>query len=622
MDAINVRKEAQEKKVDEKEVHENYYKDLITAIKQEKPSKDRLMRLKVELARKHKLPKTPTDIEVQLHTPIQDLEVIRPFLINKPVRTGSGVAPIAIMTKPDKCPHGKCTFCPGGIGSVYGDVPQSYTGHEPATMRGMRNDYDAYLQVMNRLEQYVLLGHEIDKAEIIVMGGTFPATPPEYQEKFVYGAFKAMNDFSTLFFNNHGSLDFQKFKDFFELPGEMHNEERKQSIHAKMLAIKNSTRTTLEQEQEKNETAKVKCVALCIETKPDWGFLEHGNTMLKLGCTRVELGIESVYDDVLKKTHRGHTAEDSKKSIRELRNVGFKINFHYMPGLPLTDKERDEKGMEQLFSDPDYRPDMIKMYPCMVAPGTPLYQEWKKGTFTPITTQEASERILFFKKLVPEYCRIQRVQRDVPTKWWSAGVDRTNLRQHIVEEYKNKHTKEHGKKNTKDSTKESKAENKNKPMCRCIRCREPQGKHVNWKKVELKVIAYDASQGKEFFIAAEDPEHDVLIGFARLRFPSERLREEITENSALLRELHVYGTATALDDKDVMSDDIVDDNMASDNTTKAQHRGWGKKLMQKAEEICKEHNKNKLVVISGVGVRGYYRKIGYKKEGMYMVKVL
>ncbi|HLD79647.1 MAG TPA: tRNA uridine(34) 5-carboxymethylaminomethyl modification radical SAM/GNAT enzyme Elp3 [Candidatus Nanoarchaeia archaeon] len=536
--------------------------------------------IKQNISKKHKLSKTPTNIEILVSLPPEKIMEFKKVLLSKPTRTISGVSPVAIMTAPSKCPHGKCTFCPGGLNSPWGDVPQSYTGHEPATMRGIRNNYDSYLQVFNRLQQYVLMGHSFDKIEIIIMGGTFTAEPKVYQEEFVYGLFKAMNDFSDLFFDGQGEFDFPKFKEFFQLPGDMYDKEREHNIQSKLLELKQKTKTTLEEEQVRNEISHIRCVALCIETKPDWGFLEHGNEMLRQGCTRVELGIQSVYDDILKHVHRGHTAEDSKKSIRILRDLGFKINFHYMPGLPLTDYERDMAGMRQLFSDPDYKPDMIKVYPCMVAPGTALYYQYKKGEFTPLSTEEAAKRISEFYSFVPEYCRIQRVQRDVPTKYWEAGVDMTNLRQYIDEKYPVK--------------------------CRDIRAREPKGKLINWEKVELKVTEYEASRGKEFFIAAEDTQNDVLIGFCRLRFPFECLRSEITAGSALIRELHVYGTATAIGDEGLV-----------------QHKGWGTKLMQKAEELAREHGKDKMVVISGVGVRKYYEeKLGYRKEGPYVVKEL
>lgn len=535
----------------------------------------KLNELKRDVAKKYHLPEIPTNIQLLISLPKEDIQKYKNILLSKPTRTISGVTPVAIMTRPERCPHGKCTFCPGGLNSPWGDVPQSYTGHEPATMRGIRNHYDSYLQVINRLQQYVLLGQAMDKIELIIMGGTFPATSQEYQEEFITGAFQAMNIFSQLFFDRKGELDYLFFKEFFELPGELHDKQREEAIQQKLLAHRKNT--LLEAEQAKNETAYVRCVALCIETKPDWGFLEQGNEMLRQGCTRVELGIESVYDDVLLHTHRGHSVADSKKSIQILRDLGFKINFHYMPGLPLTDRERDLAGMNQLFSDPDYCPDMIKMYPCMVAPGTALEQQWKKGEFTPITTEEAASRIVEWKKNVPEYCRIQRIQRDVPTKYWSAGVDRTNLRQYTFDNFS--------------------------VRCRCIRCREPKGKSISWAAVKIKVEEYPASGGREFFISAEDTSQDVLIGFCRLRFPKELLRPEITEKSALIRELHVYGTATAIGEEGLI-----------------QHRGWGKRLMEKAEQLAKDQGKAKVVVISGVGAREYYRKIGYQREGYYMVK--
>ncbi|MEK6901305.1 MAG: tRNA uridine(34) 5-carboxymethylaminomethyl modification radical SAM/GNAT enzyme Elp3 [Nanoarchaeota archaeon] len=555
----------------------DFYEEIIPELEQQDLSEKQITKRKRELALKYHLHAIPTNITILLHAPMENIESLKRTLMTKPVRTISGVSPVAIMTAPSKCPHGKCTFCPGGLNSPWGDVPQSYTGHEPATMRGMRNQYDSYLQVFNRLEQYVLLGHTFDKIEIIVMGGTFPAESMEYQTAFIWGTFKAMNDFSDLFFYTTGNMDYIKFKEFFELPGDIHDPERLKRVQEKVLRIKQATRFTLEEEQKRNETAQIRCVALCIETKPDWGFLEQGNIMLTQGCTRVELGIQSVYDDVLTVVHRGHTVEDCKKSIQILRDLGFKINFHYMPGLPLTDRERDIAGMKQLFSDQAYKPDMIKFYPCMVAPGTALYYQWKQGTFTPITTQEAAERLVEIKKIVPEYCRIQRIQRDVPTMYWEAGVDQTNLRQYMHEHFT--------------------------IVCRCIRCREPKGKNIHWEKVQIQVQEYEASQGKEFFIAAEDPTQDIIIGFCRLRFPSQQLRSEITYTSALIRELHVYGTATAIGDEGVV-----------------QHKGWGKKLMQKAENIAKERGKNKIVVIAGVGVREYYRKLGYQREGPYMVK--
>lgn len=562
----------------------DFHQQIISELKQRELSARQLAKLKRDLALKYKLKEIPTNIQILLNAEKEDLELLKKKLLTKPTRTISGVAPVAIMSKPFPCPHAKsgigpCIMCPGGPGSEFGDVPQSYTGKEPATMRGIRNKYDAYLQVFNRLEQYIILGHNCEKVELILMGGTFPSFPLDYQEKFVKDAFQAMNDFSVMFYDNNGKFKFLWFKDFFELPvADLGNKERVKRIQKKLLQLKNKLKTkTLEDEQKRNETARIRCVALCIETRPDYGVLEHGNQMLKLGCTRVELGIQSVYGAVLRKIKRGHTTKQTKESIRILKDLGFKVAGHYMPGLPGTEQEKDLAGMKQLFEDSDYMLDMLKLYPCMVTKGTKLYDLWKTGDYKPLTTEQAAKLIAEFKKHVPEYCRIMRVQRDIPTYQIAAGVEMTNLRQYLEKKYQ--------------------------PKCRCIRCREPKGKKVNWDKVKIKVKGYEASQGKEFFISAEDTENDLLIGFVRLRFPSQFSRPEITNTSALIRELHVYGTATAIGEGGLV-----------------QHKGIGKQLMQKAEKIAKMNGKDKMVVISGVGVRGYYKKLGYKLEGVYMVK--
>lgn len=561
----------------------DFYQQIIKEIKEKKISTQKtLNEVKRALSKDYHLKTIPTNIEILLSLPKTKIKELKTILITKPTRTISGVAPLAIMTAPFPCPHarsgGPCIMCPGGPNSEFGEVPQSYTGKEPATMRGIRNNYDAYLQIFNRLEQYILLGQNCEKAEVILMGGTFPSFPLEYQEEFVKFAFKALNDFSELFYDQKNKTEFNylKFKEFFELPApDLRNQERIKRIHERLFKIKNKTKTTLKTEQTRNETAKIRCIALCIETRPDYGFLEQGNQMLKLGCTRVELGIQSTYDKVLKEIKRGHTAADTKKSIRILKDLGFKAAGHYLPGLPGVDYNQDLQGMKLLFEDADYKPDMLKIYPCLVVKGTQLYEEYKKGKFKPLTAEEAAKLIVEFKKFIPEYCRIQRVQRDIPTYQIEAGVEMTNLRQYM--------------------------HNKFAVTCRCIRCREPKGEKINWKKAEIKVNEYAASKGKEFFISAEAD--DRLIGFCRLRFPAESLRKEITAKSALIRELHVYGTATALGEAGAV-----------------QHQGWGKKLMQKAEELALAAGKNKLVVISGVGAREYYRKLGYKKEGVYMVK--
>ena len=429
---------------------------------------------------------------------------------------------------------------------------------------------------MNRLEHYIAAGHMPDKVEAIIQGGTFPAYPKQYQAEFVRDIYQALNDFSSLFFTP--DLDLERFKDIFELPSDIKNEERTMRIHEKLLLIKEEGKVSLEEAKKENENAALRCIGLTIETKPDWGMLQHANRMLELGCTRVELGIQTTYDHILRATNRGHTIEDSKKSIQVLRDLGFKLNFHIMPGLPGVTREMDIFSFREYFEDPAYRPDMLKVYPCMVMPGTKLFEDYTRGLFTPITTSEAVDQILELKRHVPEYCRIMRIQRDIPTDKTEAGVDRTNLRQYIEEAKRRRGLK-----------------------CRCIRCREPRGRVIDASETEINVKEYEASSGKEYFISAEM--EDTLLGFCRMRFPSHCLREEITAQSALIRELHVYGVAVPIGKEGNI-----------------QHQGIGKKLLATAEGIAAKAGKDKIVVISGVGVRKYYEKSGYRLEGPYMVK--
>jgi elongator complex protein 3 len=548
---------------------EAFYKELFETIEKEHiTSTQEVLKLRRKLCRKYNPALFPSMIDILTHASEKQFKMLN-FLITKPMRTKSGVTPIALMTKPGRCPHGTCTMCPGGIGSPFGDMPQSYTGAEPSTLRAIRNNYDPYLMVFNRLEQFVLLNQSVDKTEVIIQGGTFPAVSEEYQDDFVKFTFKAMNDFSTLFYKE-GVLDYNGFKEFFELPCNRDDKERQLRIQEKILKLKGVC--DIKEEQKKNETSKVRCVGLTIETKPDWGLLRHGNKMLEQGCTRIELGLQSVSDEVLKETNRGHTIFVSKKSMRVLRDLGFKINAHIMVGLP---KQNNEEIYE-FFTDPDFRPEMLKIYPCMVMPGTVLEKQYKAGLFEPLRTEEAVKLIAKFKTTLPKYVRLMRVQRDIPTKQILDGVNKTNLRQMITAYMK-----------------------ENNMHCTCIRCNEINEPIVT---PELKVMEYEASQAKEFFISIEQGKK--IIGFCRLRFPYESLREEITTTSGMVRELHVYGAAIDVDKKG-----------------EVQHKGFGRQLMKKAEEICKENGKDKLLVISGIGVRAYYRKLGYSLDGPYMSKL-
>ncbi len=540
----------------------------------EKKDAQALDRAKKDVAKRYRLP-IPTNIDLYTSLPESTAERYKRLLITKPVRSISGVSVVAIMTKPRRCPHGKCSFCPGGVNSHFGDVPQSYTGNEPATMRAIRSGYDPYLQVFGRLEQFVVLGQMPEKIELILMGGTFLSYPRKYRENFIMNAFKAMNDFSSLFYRR-GRFDLTRFKEFFLLPGSVEDKARAAKLRRKILLLKK--RSSLKKEQMRNESSNIRCVGFTIETRPDYAGVKEAKEMRDYGTTRVEIGVESIYDDVLKKYKRGQTVHDSISATRVLRDFGFKIGYHMMLGL--SEKRRDIEMFRELFASEAFRPDMLKIYPCMVFPGTELYCEWKKGKYAPLSTAGAAEIISEIKREIPRYVRIMRIQRDIPSNIVAGGVDRTNLRQYVDRLLADK-----------------------KIRCGCIRCREVRGRKAG--KIDIIVQRYEASGGHEFFISAEDIRQDILLGFIRLRFPATYLTKEVTKDSALVRELHVYGTATAIGEEG----DV-------------QHRGIGKLLVAKAEELARKDGKKKLVIISGIGVRGYYRKLGYRKDGTYVSKRL
>ena len=536
-----------------------------------------ILKLRDSLAKVYKPRHLPSLIQILLNS---DDHNKTKFIQTKPVRTISGVAPIAIMTYPRACDHGTCTFCPGGPNSFFGSVPKSYTGNEPASMRALRNKFDAYLQVFNRLEQYSLLNQVPEKVELIIMGGTFPSYPLEYQNEFIKDALKAMNDFSMVFFKDD-KFNFEYFKEFFELPSDIYSKERIERIHNKLLKLKGST--SLEEEQLRNEKIKIRCCVLNIETKPDVCKEDHINQLLNLGTTRVELGIQTLNNNILKITNRGHTVEDSIKATQLLKDSFLKTCYHMMQGLPDSTKEEDINNFKEIFSNQDYKPDALKVYPCMVMPGTPLYEQYKKGLFKPINTKEAAEIIIEGKKFIPKYCRVMRIQRDIPTKVTIDGVNITNFRQYVHEIMQRRGM-----------------------QCNCIRCREPKNREIDFDSIKMIRENYEASNGNEIFISMEDIKNDILLGFIRLRIPHKPFRKEITNNSAGIRELHVYGKSIPLGEKG-----------------KIQHNGIGKQLLNEAEKIAiEEFDINKMLIISGIGVKEYFSRFNYNKDGPYMSKLL
>ena len=553
-------------------------------------TKEEFTRRKLALASAHGIIGTPQDSVILMSLAPADAATVRERLRTHAVRTGSGVTVLAVMTKPMPCPHGKCTYCPGGPGSAFGDTPQSYTGHEPATMRGKRAHYDAYTQVFNRLEQYLVSGHNPEKVELILMGGTFPSYPQAYQDEVIAGVFQALDDFSAFFYRDETGtseerFDLDAFRAFYELPGSVHDSTRVARIQERILRHKRTSPRAgkrIAELQAENETAAIRCVGLTIETRPTHALLPHALRMLAQGCTRVELGVQTTVDAVLTAVHRDHTSVETKASIAALRDLGFKLNFHLMLGLPGMTQERDLAAVREIFDDPAYRPDMIKIYPCMVMPGTPLFYEHQAGTYRPYTTAQSAAVIAQAKAFLPRWVRVMRVQRDIPTHVTTAGVDRTNLRQEVNAECERRGI-----------------------ACGCIRCREPRERAPSDATPVLRTTAYDAAGGEERFIEAVDPTTDTLLGFCRLRFPARTdLHPAITDGTALIRELHVYGTATGIGDEG-----------------EVQHRGLGSALMREAETQARAAGKGKMIIIAGVGVREYYiRRLGYRHDHEYVSK--
>ncbi len=451
----------------------------------------------------------------------------------KPTKTISGVTPLAVMVKPRKCDHGTCLYCP----SI--DTPQSYVPDSPVVLRAAALKYDSYKQVKARLKAFKVMGHPTDKVELIIMGGTFLSYPLGYQNKFITGCYNAFNN----------------------------------------------SKVDLEKSKKLNEKAKHRCVALCIETRPDVCGKEEINRMLNFGATRCEIGVQIPDDRIYKKIKRGHTVKDVLEATRLLKDFGFKTGYHMMVNLPGSNVKHDFEMFKKIFEDSDFKPDQIKIYPTQVIKGAKLVKLYEGGKYKTYSEKELIELILKIKRIVPEHCRIMRVMREIPFSYLVSGTKRIDLRNILFNELV-----------------------KRKIECKCIRCREVgfrllRGEKVK-KDVKTKRKEYEASKGKEIFISAENSDK-ILFGICRLRIPSQILRKEFTGKTILLRELHVYGPQV---------------DIGKLEKKKWQHKGIGRKLMEEAGEVAKEEGCNKIAVISGVGVRDYYRSLGYKLEGAYMVK--
>jgi len=488
---------------------------------------------------KYSLDKIPKNYEILSTVDGKSYEKLQRILLKKPVKTASGVAIIALMPKPYACPHGRCTYCPGGIEF---NTPNSYTGKEPVTISSIKNGYDPNIQITSKLKQLQIFGHDATKIELVIVGGTFLFMPKDYQENFIKSCYDALNGFPSL------NLE---------------------------IAMKN------------NQKTKNRNVGFTIETKPDYCKKEHIDLMLSYGVTRVEIGVQSLHERVYKIVNRGHNYNDVIDSFQISKDSGYKIVAHMMPGLPTMTPNEDINDFKKLFNDSNLKPDMLKIYPSLVLKNTPLYNDYLEKKYEPYTDEEMLHVLTEAKKMVPKWVRIMRVQREITPGEIQAGPKAGNLRQIV-----HKRLKDEG------------------FSCKCIRCREAGLSRKNMPSELLKLgkEEYDSSNGRETFISFDD-EDETIYGFLRLRKPSELAhRDEITPNSCIVRELHVFGKSIKIGEHEENS---------------IQHSGLGRKLMDEAEKISKESfDAKKLLVISAVGTREYYKKLGYSLDGPYMSKQL
>ena len=527
---------------------------------------------KRQLCRDLKLSRFMSNADILEYAKPEEKERVSGILKKKPTRTMSGVAIVAVMCHPHKCPHGRCFYCPES------DIaPPSYTGEEPAALRGRMYEFHPYIQCFNRLKQLKKIGHPIDKVELIIMGGTFPSRDLCYQQWFTSQCLKAMTDFGLIIENKPDNYDYNLDLD------EIRTFEK-----GILKTYPPNDYVLIDDVQRANENSKVRCVGMTFETRPDYCKKEHINRMLDFGVTRVELGVQTLSDDLYVKIKRGHTIADVIEANQLLRDSAIKVAMHMMPGLFVNEKQ-DLKMFKQLFTDENFKPDMLKIYPCLVTEGSELYDLWQNGGYEPYSDEEAVELIVKIKQILPKWVRTMRIQRDIPSTLIEAGVKKSNLGELVYNRLEK--------------------ENIN---CQCIRCREIGHKKTSQEYTlddfEMFKETYTACNGEENFLSIEDVNEESIAGFLRLRFPSENhFRGEIRDKTALVRELHVYGNMIKIGGK---------------NPKIGQHTGFGEKLLKEAENLSIENGKDEIAIISGIGSRNYYRKFGYERVGPYMVKKL
>ncbi|HRX63789.1 MAG TPA: radical SAM protein [Candidatus Absconditabacterales bacterium] len=636
------------------------YHDLILKIielnTKQKLTIDDLKTIKRDFAKQKKLADIPTNIKLlrAYHQLIQDKKIkkdieIENLLKKRSVRSESGIVAVQVLTKPYACP-GQCIFCPNEKG-----MPKSYISTEPGAMRAALNQFDPIKQTYNRLLSLTMTGHQTDKIEMIVLGGTWDVYPKDYKIEFIKKLYDACNTFSQLEINlpeegdkkNKIKILIKKIRAFFKGHKYITNQKFQYDI-TNLNKIKYSS--SLQEAIKINETADNRIIGLTIETRPEFVTDENCQSWRELGVTRLEIGIQSMYDDVLQANKRGHSIQQIRDAIHKLRQYGFKFSVHIMPGLYKSNYKKDLGTFQKIYSDPFVKPDEIKFYPTSVIPNTKLYDLYSMGKYKPLTISTIKKLIKeTFQDIIPPYTRIKRLIRDIPSTEIAAGSNITNLAQLTHNELK-KELKSNKKKREelysrlygdyqlfnsaeefltakKQSASGSQinafiigqdpdVENYRNFVTLDTRSREIRNKlKVESGKlkdvVNLVIRQYQSSVGTEYFISFEDLQ-GYLYGFTRLLLPTKGntvQRDGLGPDTAMIRELHIYGQLASLKSN-------------TNSKSKQQHKGFGGQLMSLAEQISQRAGYQKLSVISGVGVRGYYEKIGYSLEGTYMVKII
>jgi len=485
----------------------------------------------------------------------------------KPMRTASGVAPVTVLTAPAGCP-GKCIFCPDDY-----RMPKSYIFDEPGCQRAERDGFDPFLQTLGRIQAFESIGHDASKVELLILGATWSAYGKEYREWFVRRCLDAMN--------TAGDPDYEPVE-------------------------------SLAETQRYNVTAKHRNVGLVIETRPDWITPEEIRHLRTLGVTKVQIGVQSLDDEILEANKRGHDVQSVRDALGLLRTAGFKLHLHWMPNLLGATPEKDRVDFARFYNDPAIRPDELKIYPCSLIKDTELYDRWLAGEYHPYSEEELTTLLADVKPSIPAYTRVNRLFRDIPAHHIQAGVKLGNLREFVHEELKRRGDK-----------------------CGCIRCREVKRNKVSVDDLVLDVTTYETDLTREYFLqyitSESSKEPGMIAGFLRLSLPRHVLPAENSTNRdspsrdssvkeqtpvgsrafideiancAMIREVHVYGPALSI---------------GKDRKGEAQHAGLGSRLLDHARQISRDAGVEQIAVIAAIGTMGYYAARGFNQGELYMI---